>query len=54
MSPALADLPVRKVIRALESAGFSYVRTKGSHAVYRDLEGHVAVIPQHGWVLWCG
>jgi len=50
VSPALADLPVRKVIRALESAGFSYVRTKGSHAVYRDLEGHVAVIPQHGVV----
>lgn len=50
MSPALADLPVRKVIRALESAGFSHVRTKGSHAVYRDQEGRVAVIPQHGVV----
>lgn len=50
MSPALADLPVRKVIRALESAGLSHVRTKGSHAVYRDQEGRVAVIPQHGVV----
>ena len=40
MSPALSDLPVRKVIRALESVGFFYVRTKGSHAVY----------PQHGVV----
>jgi predicted RNA binding protein YcfA (HicA-like mRNA interferase family) len=50
VSPALADLPVRKVIRALESAGFSHVRTKGSHAVYRDQQGRVAVIPQHGAV----
>ncbi len=50
MSPALADLPVRKVIQALESIGFAYVRTKGSHAVYRDQQGRVAVIPQHGVV----
>ena len=32
MSPALSDLPFRKVTRALESVGFGYVRTKGSHA----------------------
>lgn len=50
MSPALADLPVRKVTQALESVGFSYVRTKGSHAVYRNREGRVAVIPKHGVV----
>jgi predicted RNA binding protein YcfA (HicA-like mRNA interferase family) len=50
VSPALSDLPVRKVIRALESVGFSYVRTRGSHAVYRDQAGRVAVIPQHGVV----
>jgi predicted RNA binding protein YcfA (HicA-like mRNA interferase family) len=50
VSPALADLPVRKVVRALESAGFSYVRTKGSHAVYGNREGRVAVVPQHGVV----
>jgi predicted RNA binding protein YcfA (HicA-like mRNA interferase family) len=50
VSPALADLPVRKVIRALESVGFSYVRTKGSHAVYRDQDGRTAVIPLHGVV----
>jgi predicted RNA binding protein YcfA (HicA-like mRNA interferase family) len=50
VSPALADLPVRKVIQALESVGFAYVRTKGSHAVYRDRERRVAVIPQHGVV----
>jgi hypothetical protein len=40
VSPALADLPVRKVIiQALESIGFVYVRTRGSHAVYRDQQG---------------
>jgi predicted RNA binding protein YcfA (HicA-like mRNA interferase family) len=50
VSPALSDLPVRKVVRALESVGFSYVRTKGSHAVYRGQDGRVAVIPQHGVV----
>jgi predicted RNA binding protein YcfA (HicA-like mRNA interferase family) len=50
VSPALADLPERKVIRALESVGFSYVRTKGSHAVYRDSNGRTVVIPQHGVV----
>jgi len=47
VSPALSDLPVRKVTRALESVGFTYVRTKGSHAVYRNSEGRVAVIPLH-------
>jgi predicted RNA binding protein YcfA (HicA-like mRNA interferase family) len=50
VSPALADLPERKVIRALEAVGFSYVRTKGSHAVYRDSNGRTVVIPQHGVV----
>src|SRR5216117_1229995 len=28
VSPALSDLPVRKVTRALESVGFGYVRTR--------------------------
>ena len=50
MSPALSDLPVRKVIKALESVGFSYVRTRGSHAVYRNRDGRAVVVPQHGVV----
>jgi predicted RNA binding protein YcfA (HicA-like mRNA interferase family) len=50
VSPALSDLPVRKVIRAMESAGFAYVRTKGSHAVYRRSDGRVVVIPEHGTI----
>jgi predicted RNA binding protein YcfA (HicA-like mRNA interferase family) len=50
VSPALSDLPVRKVTRALESVGFEYVRTKGSHAIYRHPDGPVTVIPQHGTI----
>ena len=50
MSPSLSDLPVRKVTKALESVGFAHVRTKGSHAVYRNRQGRVAVIPLHGVV----
>lgn len=50
MSPALSDLPISKVNRALESAGFAYVRTKGSHAVYRNAEGRVTIVPRHGVV----
>jgi hypothetical protein len=36
VSLALSDLPVRKVTWALESVGFTYVRTKGSRAVCRN------------------
>ena len=50
MSPALSDLPVRKVTKALESAGFSYVRTKGSHGVYRNQDGRAVVVPLHSVV----
>lgn len=50
MSPALSDLPVRKVTRVIESLGFTYVRTKGSHAVYRHPDGRAVVIPQHGTI----
>lgn len=47
MSPALADLPLRKVVSALGRAGFVHVRSKGSHAVYQNSSGRVVVIPQH-------
>jgi predicted RNA binding protein YcfA (HicA-like mRNA interferase family) len=50
VSPALSDLPVRKVVHVVESIGFVYVRTKGSHAVYRHDDGRIVVIPQHGTV----
>ncbi|GGM42198.1 hypothetical protein GCM10011608_28600 [Micromonospora sonchi] len=47
MSPALADLPLRKVVAGLVKAGFDHVRTKGSHAVYRNSAGKVVIVPQH-------
>lgn len=50
MSPALSDLPVRDVARALRAVGFERVRVKGSHAVYRDGDGRVVVVPEHGTV----
>jgi predicted RNA binding protein YcfA (HicA-like mRNA interferase family) len=51
VSPALSDLPVRKVTRALEAAGFERARVSGSHAVYRRAaDGRVAVVPEHGTV----
>ena len=28
----------------------TYVRTKGSHAVYRHPDGRVVVVPQHGTI----
>jgi predicted RNA binding protein YcfA (HicA-like mRNA interferase family) len=50
MSRALSDLPVRKITRALESVGFAYLRTKGSHAIYRRPDRRVVVIPEHGTI----
>jgi predicted RNA binding protein YcfA (HicA-like mRNA interferase family) len=50
VSPALSDLPVSKVVRVLESIGFAYRRTKGSHAVYRHEDGRTVVIPLHGTI----
>src|SRR6266699_1893856 len=34
--------------RARRAAGFERVRVKGSHAVCRDADGRVAVVPEHG------
>ncbi|TCB95385.1 addiction module toxin, HicA family [Micromonospora zingiberis] len=50
MSPALADLPIRKVIAGLTKAGSDHVRTKGSHGVYRNADGKVAIVPHHGTI----
>ena len=50
MSPALSDLPLRKITTVIESLGFVHVRTKGSHAVYRHPDGRTVVIPQHGTI----
>ena len=49
MSPALSDLPVRKVTRALESVGFAYPADQGQPRRRRS-DGRVVVIPQHGTI----
>jgi predicted RNA binding protein YcfA (HicA-like mRNA interferase family) len=50
VSPALADLPFRKVNDALMAAGYRQVRVRGSHVVYRGPAGNVVVVPQHATV----
>jgi predicted RNA binding protein YcfA (HicA-like mRNA interferase family) len=45
VSPTLSDLSVRKATWVIEYLGFAYVRTKGSHAVYRHPDGRAVVIP---------
>ena len=39
-------LNARKVIRALEKAGFVFLRQKGSHRIY-DKSGRLVVVPYH-------
>jgi predicted RNA binding protein YcfA (HicA-like mRNA interferase family) len=42
----LANITARECIKALERAGFSFVRQTGSHAVYDDGQ-HTVVVPRH-------
>jgi predicted RNA binding protein YcfA (HicA-like mRNA interferase family) len=37
----------RELIRALQKAGFSIIRTKGSHHFMRHPDGRATVIPVH-------
>lgn len=47
----LPVLPGAQVVKALEKAGFTYVRTKGSHAVMRNLDtGRGVTVPLHSTV----
>lgn len=43
----LRNLPVRKIIRALEGDGFTYRKKKGAARLYRDPDGRRAVIHYH-------
>jgi predicted RNA binding protein YcfA (HicA-like mRNA interferase family) len=40
--------PYRKLRKVAETAGFHWVRTKGSHNTFRNAEGRIVVIPDHG------
>jgi len=46
----MADLPARRVIRALERAGFALVRQRGSHRVYRHADGRQMTFAYHDTV----
>jgi predicted RNA binding protein YcfA (HicA-like mRNA interferase family) len=43
----MADLPARRVIRALERAGFVVVRRRGSHRVLRNPRGRQLTFAYH-------
>jgi len=47
MSTRLMDLPVRKVVRALDMFRFEHVGTVGDHAVYRGRAGQTVIVPIH-------
>lgn len=47
MSPALPQVSGKQVVQALESAGFEYRSTRGSHAKLRHPDGRVVIVPLH-------
>ena len=47
MNPELRNITTRQLIRALEADGFEYVRSKGSHRVYRNAKGRRVVVAYH-------
>lgn len=45
--PQLPILNARKLIAALEKAGFETIRQKGSHLRLRHVDGRVVTVPVH-------
>lgn len=46
--PRLPSYKTKKVVNKLESLGFVFVRQRGSHAFYRNLQtGKTTVVPIH-------
>lgn len=43
----LPRLKGKELIRILESAGFSVIRTRGSHSFLRHPDGRTTVVPVH-------
>lgn len=41
-------VPYRELCRVAEAAGFQWVRRAGSHNTFRNAEGRIVVIPDHG------
>lgn len=38
----------RELSKVAEAAGFHWVRREGSHNIFRNAEGRIVVIPDHG------
>jgi predicted RNA binding protein YcfA (HicA-like mRNA interferase family) len=47
MPESLPAMPGARVVRALERAGFTVARIRGSHHVMRHPDGRTVVIPVH-------
>ena len=47
MPDFLPAIPGEKVVRALERAGFTVARVRGSHHVMRHPDGRTVVVPVH-------
>lgn len=41
-------VPYRELSKVAEAAGFHWVRREGSHSTFRNAEGRIVVIPDHG------
>jgi len=41
-------VPYRELSKVAEAAGFHRVRCEGSHNTFRNAEGRIVVIPDHG------
>lgn len=41
-------VPYRELRKLAEAAGFHWVRREGSHNCFRNAEGRIVVIPDHG------
>ena len=41
-------VPYRELSKMAEAAGFHWVRREGSHNTFRNAEGRIVVIPDHG------
>jgi predicted RNA binding protein YcfA (HicA-like mRNA interferase family) len=44
----IPSVPGAKVVKALESAGFSVARINGSHHIMRHPDGRSVAVPVHG------
>lgn len=44
----LRPTKVRKVLKALDTLGFSLARVHGSHLVFKHTDGRMTVVPRHG------